>query len=32
MDVHGKPLTEIQTISIPTRREIENLWSMLGIG
>jgi len=31
MDVHGKPLTEIQTISIPTRREIENLWSMLGI-
>jgi biopolymer transport protein ExbD len=30
-DVHGKPLTEIQTISIPTRREIENLWSMLGI-
>jgi biopolymer transport protein ExbD len=32
MDVHGKPLTEIKTISIPTRREIENLWSMLGIG
>jgi biopolymer transport protein ExbD len=31
MDVHGKPLTHIQTISIPTRREIENLWSMLGI-
>ena len=31
MDVNGKPLTEIQTISIPTRREIENLWSMLGI-
>jgi biopolymer transport protein ExbD len=31
MDVHGKPLTDIQTISIPTRREIENLWSMLGI-
>jgi biopolymer transport protein ExbD len=31
MDVHGKPLTEIQTISIPTRREVENLWSMLGI-
>jgi biopolymer transport protein ExbD len=30
-DVHGKPLMEIQTISIPTRREIENLWSMLGI-
>jgi biopolymer transport protein ExbD len=30
-DVNGKPLTEIQTISIPTRREIENLWSMLGI-
>ena len=23
---------EIKTISIPTRREIENLWSMLGIG
>jgi len=23
--------TEIKTISIPTRREIENLWSMLGI-
>jgi biopolymer transport protein ExbD len=22
---------EIKTISIPTRREIENLWSMLGI-
>ncbi|MEJ2581522.1 MAG: biopolymer transporter ExbD [Acidobacteriota bacterium] len=31
MDVHGNPLTEIKTISIPTRREIENLWSMLGI-
>ena len=31
MDVNGKPLTEIQTISIPTRREIVNLWSMLGI-
>jgi len=31
MDARGKPLTEIQTISIPTRREIENLWSMLGI-
>ena len=30
-DIHGKPITEIQTISIPTRREIENLWSMLGI-
>ena len=30
-DVNGKPLMEIQTISIPTRREIENLWSMLGI-
>ena len=30
-DVHGKPLTEIQTISIPTQREIESLWSMLGI-
>jgi len=30
-DVNGKPLIEIQTISIPTRREIENLWSMLGI-
>ena len=22
---------EIKTISIPTRREIENIWSMLGI-
>ena len=31
VDVNGKPLMEIQTISIPTRREIENLWSMLGI-
>ncbi len=31
-DVHGKPLTEIKTISIPTQREIENIWSMLGIG
>ncbi len=30
-DVNGKPLVEIQTLSIPTRREIENLWSMLGI-
>ena len=30
-DVYGKPLTEIKTISIPTRREMENLWSMLGI-
>jgi len=31
MDVHGNPLVGIKTISIPTRREIENLWSMLGI-
>jgi len=30
-DVHGNPLVEIKTISIPTQREIENLWSMLGI-
>jgi biopolymer transport protein ExbD len=30
-DIHGKPLTEIKTISIPTQREIESLWSMLGI-
>lgn len=30
-DTHGKPLVGIKTISIPTRREIENLWSMLGI-
>jgi hypothetical protein len=29
--VHGNPLTEIKTISIPTRREIENIWSMLGV-
>lgn len=31
-DVNGNPLTEIKTISIPTQREIENIWSMLGIG
>ena len=30
-DANGKPLVGIKTISIPTRREIENLWSMLGI-
>ena len=30
-DVRGNPLVEIKTISIPTQREIENLWSMLGI-
>jgi len=31
-DQSGRPLGEIQSISIPTRREIENIWSMLGIG
>ncbi len=31
VDVHENPLVGIKTISIPTRREIENLWSMLGI-
>ncbi len=30
-DSAGKPLGEIQTISIPTQREIENIWSMLGV-
>ena len=31
-DVHGKDLTEIKTISIPTQREIENIWILLGMG
>ena len=31
-DVHGNPLTEIKTISIPTQREIENIWNLLGMG
>ena len=30
-DIRGNPLVEIKTISIPTQREIENIWSMLGI-
>jgi biopolymer transport protein ExbD len=30
-DQAGKPLGEIQTISIPTQREIENIWTMLGV-
>jgi biopolymer transport protein ExbD len=30
-DRAGKPLGEIAVISIPTRREIENIWSMLGV-
>ncbi len=31
-DVKGDPLTEIKTISIPTQREIENIWILLGLG
>ena len=31
-DVHGKDLTEIKTISIPTQREIENIWNLIGMG
>jgi biopolymer transport protein ExbD len=31
-DVNGDPLTEIKTISIPTQREIENIWNLLGMG
>jgi len=31
-DVNGNPLTEIKTISIPTQREIENIWNLLGMG
>jgi biopolymer transport protein ExbD len=31
-DVHGNDLTEIKTISIPTQREIENIWNLLGMG
>jgi biopolymer transport protein ExbD len=31
LDVNGNPLSEIKTISIPTQREIENIWTMLGI-
>ena len=31
-DVNGDPLVEIKTISIPTQREIENIWTLLGIG
>jgi biopolymer transport protein ExbD len=30
-DVNGDPLTEIKTISIPTQREIENIWNLLGM-
>jgi hypothetical protein len=29
-DQAGKELGAIQTISIPTQREIENIWSLLG--
>ncbi len=31
-DVKGEPLTEIKTISIPTQREIENVWNLLRLG
>ena len=31
-DVKGEPLTGIKTISIPTQREIENIWNLLGMG
>jgi len=31
-DSKGDPLTEIKTISIPTQREIENIWNLLGMG
>ena len=31
-DVNGDPLVEIKTISIPTQREIENIWNLLGMG
>jgi biopolymer transport protein ExbD len=31
-DVNGDPLTEIKTISIPTQREIENIWTLMGMG
>ena len=31
-DANGDPLTEIKTISIPTQREIENIWNLLGMG
>ncbi len=31
-DVNGDPLIEIKTISIPTQREIENIWNLLGMG
>jgi len=31
-DSKGEPLTEIKTISIPTQREIENIWNLLGMG
>jgi len=31
-DVNGNDLTEIKTISIPTQREIENIWNLLGMG
>jgi len=30
-DQSGRPLGEIKTISIPTQREIQNIWSMLGV-
>jgi len=30
--VNGDPLVEIKTISIPTQREIENIWNLLGMG
>ncbi len=31
-DSNGDPLIEIKTISIPTQREIENIWNLLGMG
>lgn len=31
-DSKGDPLVEIKTISIPTQREIENIWNLLGMG
>jgi biopolymer transport protein ExbD len=31
-DAKGDPLVEIKTISIPTQREIENIWNLLGMG
>jgi len=31
-DSKGNELKEIKTISIPTQREIENIWNLLGMG